>query len=315
MAGNTPEYEQNGNRRLLIIGFIIVLLAINGILLYMQHQKKRTIEEQAQQIEVKDAELERQIAMYESLKSDFERQNQELQTMGVSNDSLRARLESITADLEQLRSFRAGSFSIADQKKYRERAVNFERQLKRKDEEIARLKQDNELLFTENTTLKTTQNRLTDTLTNVRSRVQDLSDKVAVASKLKAEQVSVSIINSRGKEKDDKKDEFRARAVDKIKIGFKLGKNEVAERGNKEIFIRLIEPDGTALYNLDTGGGSFEAGGEEIFYTAKTDILFDNSGESASVVYSKGSQYKEGRHIIELYAEGHKIGEKAFTLK
>src|SRR5690606_17270670 len=112
-------------------------------------------------------------------------------------------------------------------------------------EEIARLKSDNEQLFTENTDLKTTQNRLTDTLSNVRSQIEDLSQKVAVASKLKAEQIKVSIINRRGKQKDDKDDEFRARNVDKIKIDFKLGKNEVADRGNKDIYTRLIEPDGT----------------------------------------------------------------------
>lgn len=315
MSDPTPEYERNSNRKLLIIGFIIVLLAINGILLYMQHEKKQKIEEQEQQIQAKDTELEGQITRYESLKSDFERQSQELSAMGISNDSLRAKLETINADLERLRSFRASSFSVADQKKYRDRAANLEVQLKRKDEEITRLKRDNEQLFTENTSLKTTQNKLSDSVSTQRSKIQNLSQKVAIASKLNADQIKISILNKRGKEKKDDDEEFRAKAVDKIKVTFRLAKNEVTEKGSKEIMMRLIEPDGAAVYNLETGGGSFEVNGNETFYTAKTDVLFENTQETGTFLFSKGAEYKKGRHTIELYTDGYKIGQSSFTLK
>jgi hypothetical protein len=36
--------ERDGNRKLLVVGLIIVLLSINGILFYMQHQTKRKVE-------------------------------------------------------------------------------------------------------------------------------------------------------------------------------------------------------------------------------------------------------------------------------
>src|SRR5690606_15335030 len=139
--------------------------------------------------------------------------------------------------------------------------------------------------------LKTNQNQLSDSLTTVRRTNRDLSEKVALASRLEAQNIQVSVINQRGKEKEDSDEEFRAKRVEKIKVNFNLAKNEVAPKEPKEIMMRLIEPDGAALYNLSTGSGTFEFEGNETFYTAKKDIVFDNSQQSVSFIYSKGSEY------------------------
>lgn len=313
MSENNPE--RDNNRKLLVVGLIVVLLTINGILFYMQYQKTQKVEEQEEVIRVKNSELENQIKVYEALKSDFERQSEELQAMGLSNDSLESKIAQINADLIKLQGFRNTSFSLADQRKYRERASNLENQLKKKDQEIATLKEDNEVLFGENTNLKTTQNQLTDTISTLKTSNQDLSQKVALASRLEAQNIKINVINNRGKEKDDNEDEFKAKRVDKIKISFNLGNNEVATKETKEILMRLIEPDGSALYNLTTGSGTFMLNGEETFYTAKRDIVFDNSQQAVSFVYSKGAEYKRGLHTIEIYADGHQIGKTTFTLK
>ena len=313
MATNTPE--RSNNRKLLVVGLILVLLTINGILFYMQHQKTAKVEEQKEVIRVKNTELENQIQVFEALKADFERQSQELQGMGLANDSLTARIAAINKDLQDLRSFRTRSFSLADQRRFRDRANALEQQLRRKDEEIAKLKQDNEELFVENTDLKTTQTRLTDTLSTLRTTNRELSEKVNLASKLTAENIQVTIINRRGKEKEDKDEEYRAKRVDKIRVSFNLGQNEVADKENKEIYMRLIEPDGAALYNLATGSGTFDFEGNETFYTAKRDVVFDNSRQNVSFVFSKGTDYKKGQHTVELYSGGYKIGTTTFTLK
>ncbi|MGV3585647.1 MAG: hypothetical protein ACO1OF_01490 [Adhaeribacter sp.] len=313
MAESNPE--RDNNRKLLVVGLIVVLLTINGILFYMQHQKTQKVEEQEEVIRVKNSELENQIKVYEALKADFERQSEELQAMGLSNDSLEAKITQINADLIKLQGFRKTSFSLADQRKYRDRAANLENQLKKKDQEIAKLKEDNEVLFGENTTLKTTQTQLTDTISTLKTNNQELTEKVALASRLEAQNIQVNIINNRGKEKDDNADEFKAKRVDKIRISFNLGKNEVAAKETKEILMRLIEPDGSALYNLSTGSGTFMLNGEETFYTAKRDIVFDNSQQAVSFVYSKGAEYKRGLHTIEIYADGYQIGKSTFTLK
>ncbi len=313
MSVNTPE--NRSNRKLLIGGLLVVLLSINGILIYMNYQKKEKTEEQEEIIKVKNEELENQIKVYEALKADFERQSQELQAMGLENDSLEAKIGTITADLNQLRGFRKSSFSIADQRRFRDRATAFEKQLKEKDQEIARLKEDNEILHTENTGLKVTQNKLSDSLVTMKTTNQTLSEKVKVASKLEAQNISVNIINQRGKEKEDDDKEYRAKRVDKVRIAFKLAKNEVAIKEPKTVYMRLIEPDGAALYNLSMGSGMFKIDGEEMYYTAKRDFVFDNTQQQLSFLYDKNAEYKKGQHTVELYAEGYLIGKTTFILK
>jgi hypothetical protein len=313
MAENTPE--RDNNRKLLVVGLLVVLLSINGILFYMQHQKTQQVEEQEEVIKVKNSELENQIKVYEALKADFERQSEELQAMGLANDSLEAKIAAINADLIKLQGFRKSSFTLADQRMFRQRASNLENQLRKKDEELAKLKEDNEVLFGENTQLKTTQTQLSDTISTLKSYNQSLTEKVAIASRLQAEKITVNIINSRGKEKEDNDAEFRAKQVDKIKVSFNLAQNDVAAKETKEIMMRLIEPDGSALYNLSTGSGTFVLNGEETFYTAKRDIVYDNTQQTVSFTYSKGAEYKRGEHTIELYADGFLIGKTNFTLK
>mgnify|MGYP005752371639 FL=1 len=313
MSANTPE--NRSNRKLLIGGLLVVLLSINGILIYMNYQKKEKTEEQEEIIRVKNSELENQIKVYEALKADFERQSQELQAMGLENDSLEAKISAINADLSELRGFRKSSYSLADQRRFRDRANAFEKQLKEKDAEIAKLKEDNAVLYTENTGLKVTQNRLSDSLTTMKTTNRDLSEKVKVASRLDAQNIAVNIINQRGKEKEDDDAEYRAKRVDKIRVTFKLAKNDVAPKEPKTVYMRLIEPDGAALYNLSTGGGTFEFDGEDKFYTAKRDFVFDNTQQQLSFLYDKNAEYKKGQHTIELYADGFLIGKTNFVLK
>ncbi|SHI55698.1 hypothetical protein SAMN02745146_1019 [Hymenobacter daecheongensis DSM 21074] len=315
MEQSQSSEPKNNNRVLLIVALILVLLGINGVLFYMNQQKGKQNEQLTADIKVKDTKLEEQIKQYEALKADFERQSQEVQGMGLANDSLEAKIASINADLLKLRSFKAGSFSVAEQRRFKQRAANLEGQLRKKDEEIAQLKQDNEALYTETTTLKERQNRLTDTISTVVKSNQELSEKVTIASRLQAENIRIGVVNARNKEKDDDDNEFKAKRVEKVKVTFNIARNDVSPKETKQIMMRLIEPDGAALYNLSTGGGTFMIDGSEAFYTAKQDLVYDNSRQPVQFLYAKGAPYKTGLHTVELYEGGVLIGKTTFTLK
>lgn len=310
-----PEPRQSNNRVLLWVALVLVLLGINGVLFYLNSQKKTENEQLTTQVQATDSKLQEQIKQYEDLKSSYERQSQELQKLGMNNDSLQARISGINADLLRLRSFKAGSFSLAQQKEFKQRALNLESQLKKRDEEIAELKKSNENLYTETTTLKERQNKLTDTISTIAKSNQELSSKVSVASRIQADNIHVSILTSKNKEKDDDKEEFKAKRVDRVKVTFNLSRNDVTPKDTKTIYMRILEPDGAALYNLSTGGGTFTVDGQEAFYTQKQDVVFDNSKQKVEFVYAKGGDYKIGQHTVELYEGGAMMGKTTFTLK
>ena len=310
-----PEPRQNNSRVLLWIALVLVLLGINGVLFYLNSQKKTENEALATRVNVTDSKLQAQIKEYEALKSNYERQSQDLQKLGLSNDSLQARIAGINADLLKLRSFKAGAFSSAEQKRFKERALNLESQLRKKDSQIADLRQSNEKLYTETATLKRQQNKLTDTNSTLAKTNQELASKVAAGSRLLADNIRVSVLNSRDKEKDDDKDEFKAKRVDRVKVAFRLVRNDISPKDTKNIYLRILEPDGAALYNLSTGGGTFTVDGQEAFYTMKQELVFDNSQQALQFVYAKGGDYKIGQHTVELYEGGALMGKTTFTLK
>jgi chromosome segregation ATPase len=312
MADTPNEERSSNNRTLLVVGLILVLLSINGILLYMQRKAKNEVAQKEQEVQNKNAELEDQIKKFMTLKSDFERQSQELQQMGMTNDSLEARIAAVNADLLQLRAFRASSFSVADQKKFRARASSLEGIIRKKDEEIAKLKADNQQLFGENNELKTKQNEMTDSLTSLKSTKQALAQKVTMAQRLQTSMMKINIITNKGKEKADDEAEYKAKRVEKIKITYALARNDVADQGTKTVYLRLIEPDGSTLTQ---GGGTMTVDGQEQPYTASQEILFTNSNTPYTFVFSKGAAYKEGKHVVELYSNGFQIGTASFTLK
>ncbi|RZK22357.1 MAG: hypothetical protein EOO56_08810 [Hymenobacter sp.] len=310
-----PEPRQNNSRVLLWVALLLVLLGINGVLFYLNTQKKTENEQLTTQVQAKDTKLQAQIKEYEDLKANYERQSQDLQKLGLNNDSLVARISGINADLLKLRSFKAGSFSIAEQQRFKQRALNLESQLRKKDDQIAELRKANENLYTETTTLKQKQNKLTDTISTIAKTNRELSEKVSMASRIQADNIHVSILTAKNKEKDDDKEEFKARRVDRVKVTFTLSRNDVSPKETKQIYLRILEPDGAALYNLSTGGGTFTVDGQEAFYTQKQDVVFDNSRQNLQFLYAKGGDYKIGQHTVELYEGGALMGKTTFTLK
>ena len=311
----TPEPRSNNSRVLLWVALVLVLLGINGVLFYLNQEKGQKNEVLTTEVQAKDSKLQEQIKQYEALKADFERQSQELQALGLSNDSLESKIAGVNADLLKLRSFKAGSFTIAQQSLFKQRAQNLEGQLRKKDDDIAQLKKDNETLYTETTTLKEKQNKLTDTISTVVRSNKELTEKVGVASRLQSENIKVAIITSKNKEKEDDKAEFKAKRVEKVKVSFNLSRNDVSPKETKAIYMRILEPDGAALYNLSTGGGTFTVDGQEAFYTQKQDVVYDNSKQKLEFVYAKGAEYKKGLHTVELYESGQLMGKTTFTLK
>jgi cell division protein ZapB len=137
-----------------------------------------------------------------------------------------------------------------------------------------------------------------------------LAEKVAIASVLKAEDIKVSVVNTKGKAMTSKV--YKVKVVDKIKVDFCLGDNKVAKKNNKDIYLRLIEPSGSTLFE---GEKIFTVEGKESFYTDKQTLQFDNTRQHVVFLYSKGSPYKPGKYAIELFAEGHKIGESQLVMK
>lgn len=207
-----------------------------------------------------------------------------------------------------------------------------------KDLEIKKLRKENFVLIARNDSLSREAKILQDGLSNVqkalrdssltfgvkqkelseRSRIlevrnQELSDKVNVAAALRAEGVNVYAISTRGRESGAQNQ--RAKKLEKIRVIFHLQENPLATKEIKTVYLRIIEPTGVTLSDYSIGSGTFPFKGKDLVYTAKQRIFYENNHQSVEFIYSRPNSYREGRHEIELYAEGFLIGLGSFEVR
>jgi hypothetical protein len=300
--------EKKGNKKSLLIALILLLLATNGVWLYFSLQQKHDIEQ-------KTAKIESQTVRFDSLNKEFTGKLIELDSMKNAIAELGGDTTRLGEQIRELeKNFKKASRDARNYKaKYAELQNDINIIKANSNKEIDRLKA---LLAQQDTiiqTQKATIHQKEENISKLSQEKEVLQEKVTIAATLKAEGFQLEAINQKGKVHAGS--ELKAKYIDKLRITFTLAENKVADVANREVILRVIEPDGSALYELNTGGGQFEIDGKELFYTLKTTTLYDKQAKKLSFEYKKGSVYKPGTHTIEVYCEGKKIGETTLVVR
>lgn len=178
-----------------------------------------------------------------------------------------------------------------------------------------------DIVVLEKKNVKLTEQRdsLQTTVANINERASmlekvntDLSNKVKVAAAIKVANIAVSAVRIRNNGKEA--EVTRASTAKRLKIRFTVAENTLAQHGLHEVFIRVIDPDG----NLITTNESdlFDADGDQLQFTYKTNIEFDNSfGKLYSIDWDPVQPFKKGEYTMVLYADGYTMGKTVFGLR
>ncbi len=316
MTPMEPRPQPKNNSRSFLLAALLILAALNVLLLYFWYQERQDNKTKDATIAAKTEEVLVTKTKLDSISAQLDAKIAEIQQLGGSVDSLLKVKEQLEVDKKELRN--VNSF---DSRKYDQKIKNYQAILAQKDQEIARLKeengvltQQNETLAQENSGLKAERQTLSDSVAAVVSKNQELSEKVTIAAALRAENVTVSAINTRGKERDG--DSFKARRIDKVKVVVRLAPNGLAKQDEKDLYMRILDPAGAVIADMATGSGEFTYNGQGVIYTAMQRFSFDNTRQQVTFVYGRGGQrFNEGKHTIEIYCEGFRIGEGSFTVR
>jgi len=294
--------NKNSNRNIIIIAFLVIIVAIVGVKFYLDSAKEN---EQLQK------NLEQTYSELDSISSQLDLKIAEIESLGGDITELQLIRKNLESEKEELK--KSNNWAANQIQQYKDKVSGYEELLVLQDEKIKKLEEINKELLSENTDLKSEKNILNDSISKLRNNRKELESKVELASRLKAENIKIIAINSRGREREDK--EYKPRHIEKLKIQFNLAENSVALPEGKDIILRIINPIGNALFDVATGSGSFMIGGKEMFYTAKQEILFDNTQQELSFIYDRGEEYEEGVYELELYADDYLIGKEKFEVK
>ncbi|MDZ4716188.1 MAG: chromosome segregation protein SMC [Cytophagales bacterium] len=288
----------------ILIAVLFILVLIQSVKIYFDYQDKAEITEQKADVE---EDLAGTMQRLKEIQTELDLKIEEIKKLGGDFSDLQKAKGEVDAQLK--RSVTRSSKAI---KELKDRVEGYEELLKIKDDEIETLKATNKSLFSENRQLKTQKNVLNDSITRLATTKDELAGKVALASQLKAENVTIVSVNSRGKERDSP---FRARQLEKLKVEFNLADNKVAPIEGKKIMIRVVDENGQVIFDVAKGSGTFMINNKEVFYTSGQEILFDNTRQKLSFIYDKGSEYASGTYTIEIYAQDYLIGSAPFTVK
>ena len=298
--------------RMWLILIIIGLAAGNVVVFYMLWQNKESdkmMYEKLLKDQKNDSEKDLQ-NLSEKLKEQIQRADRMGEESRSFVDSLQKMLHQVDADRNTLRS--TVKITQEQMKQYKEKIEAYEVLLKKKDQEIEKLRETANLLYNKNNELKEEKNKLATEKNEIDQEREKLKSKVESAAILKAENMVVNAISDKGKETSG--GQYRAKNIAKLNISFNIAENRLAKIGNREIFMRLVEPAGTILANAGSSG-KFDMDGATGTYTARQQILFDNSRQTINFQYKRGGEYAPGRHTIEMYCEGQKIGIGAFDVR
>ncbi len=298
---NSQSEPKKSNKVLIIVVVVLALLLVAALVINFMR---------GTELEQRNADLMKAYSSLDSIDNEMKAKIIEIEDLGGNVEELSMVRDSLVREKEGLLA--AGTRSNKQIRDLKARVEGYRELLVMKDTEISELKKVNENLLVENTDLKSERNELNQNLREAKKTEEKLTEKVQIASRLEVENIKIMALSEKGKGKED---EFRARQIDQLKVEFNIAKNDIAPVSGKEILIRIIDDNDNVLFDVARGSGTFVLDGKETFYTAKQEILFDNSQQLVSFLYDKGSEYLPGRYVMEVYTEGYIMGSKSFRVK
>ena len=91
-----------------------------------------------------------------------------------------------------------------------------------------------------------------------------------------------------------------------------LVKNHVIDNGSVDIYLRVLGPDGAVI---STNSETFKAENQDLTYTVKQTVDYNNSDTQIDVAWAKGSNFFKGKYNVEIYHSGNLIGRSMIDLK
>ncbi|MGH2665457.1 hypothetical protein [Flavobacterium sp.] len=105
----------------------------------------------------------------------------------------------------------------------------------------------------------------------------------------------------------------RFSAIEQIKVCFTLLENKAAVKGNKDIYIQIVNPDNKVV---SKNGDFVEEASRLLRYSAKTNIYYDNEELDVCVfVDPNKNDIQKGDYEINIFSGINLIGSTVFSLK
>lgn len=291
--------QEMDNKQKLTIAAIAVLALGLAVVSYFLIQKSNENEEMAALFALEKEEMENEY-------STFANQYEELQIQ-INNDSLQIKLERekqktqrLLEELRQTKSTNAAEIARLKKELRTVRAV-----MRSYIIQIDSLNQLNQALTTENKKVKAQYREATQQITSLSEEKEVLNQKVELAAQLDATNIQITMKNKRGKETN------KLKRATKLAISFTLAKNPTATTGERDIYVRIMKPNGDILTK---GNYVFDYENRQLEYSIRKMIEYTGEEQEVIVYWDVDEFLGEGNYQIFIFSDGKLIGSNGIKL-
>jgi len=280
-----------------LLGALFLITLIAAISFYQTNRKNKEAFRQEKELVVEDLE---------SLKSEYDKAILESQ---ATNEELVDARNSIAKYIDSLQSMKA---DLATLYKYRRQVTR----LKAEREELLRrvdsLTQSNSLLAMQRDSTYQElelQSRFSDSLIVQNTQ---LADAVERGAALNLAKFAIDAVRERNNGK--LVSVSRARSTDKFKVCFTVAENRIAQAGDREFYIEVLDPQGNVL---GEGFTKTNEAGATITYSQATNFYYENNTLDVCDYINKPEPgFQDGNYMVTVYDDDLKLlGTSKFALK
>ncbi len=289
----------------------LIVALLGGTVIFLL-QNKNKIEDRNDQLVEQTAKAD---SSYKAVDIEYQAALARLDELVSRNEEMARQMVNKNGEVDKLKAEIEGLLRKSNRSaEENDRAQKLIRQLNEKtrsyERRIAELEAENATLSTRNTGLARERD---STLTENAG----LQQKVKLGAVLHASNIRMIPIDLRRGGKKEK-ETTKARRVDLMRILFDIDENRIAESGRKDIYIRIIGPDGRPISDATIGSGvTTGADGSVIEYSLQKQVMLNQNerARDVSIDWSQADEFEKGTYEIQIFNEGFLIGSGNVTLR
>jgi cell division protein FtsB len=289
--------DKNNSKLWVLVVFLLAIIAVMGYFLMQGNEKVDDLSSEKQQL---TAQLEELVAEYD----DLELANDSLMNIA---DIERARLRSM---IDSVQSLRSGDLKKLD--RYKNEVYKLKVENKKLVNRLDSMSVHIENLVVEKEAVEMNLQQEQQKSAQLGQVKQLLEGEVAKGSILQLSGISSIGIKrwNSGKESETSK----ARRADEIKVCFTLGKNLIAPKGERIVYVRLITPENTVVSLSDSASSNtFTSNGKAMLYSNKKAVWYEGEAVETCLFISR-EEFTKGEYKAEVYTEDYLLGTSTVKL-
>lgn len=280
----------------IIICLVVAIVALLGVLLFVNHQRNAMIDE----LKYDKSELTRQMVElrneYDSLTSSYEQINLQLDSSKEQVNQLIDRLSKTEAT------------NRAQIRKYEKEMKTLRTIMRHYVVQIDSLNTLNKQLTAQAAEARRETAKVKQENAEMSKEIKDLEKKVATGSVVKVRSISVVAQNKGGKTLANPSSRMTALLL----TSMTLVENDLAPKGWMTIYLKVFGPDGTLVCPGELV--TFNCAGEEMYASVSREIDYQGKEVDLSI-YFNDSEFLKGTYRVEVFSEGGYLGKSEIVLR